>query len=404
VLAALLAGAAGCTGSSTTPPAGGGVNEASAYPIVLLQAFPASGPAPLTVNLDGTGSWATDGSALTYDWDFDGDGTWDKHAGSATEQHAYAQEGQFVAILRVTDSRGFFSVASVQLQVSHGLPPAAEGPVAQLQAFPSSGVAPLTVNLDATGSWSPNAGALAYKFDFEGDGTNDLETSANFATHVYSAAGTFNAKLTVKDAAGFSATSIAHITVTPPQATKPVAVLGAYPASGRAPLTVNLDASGSWSPNAGPLTFKYDFEGDGADDLETSANFTTHVYSAAGTFHAKVTVKDSAGFSATATAQITVTAPPPQDTEPVAALSAYPASGKAPLAVTLDASASWAKDGKPLTYAYDVNGDGAYDVTTSRNMLVNTYTLPGTYTPKLRVTDSQGHSKTVSGPVVSVTL
>ena len=48
---------------------------------------PRSGPAPLTVSFDGSGSSDPDGDALTFAWDLDGDGAFDDAASAATSLH-----------------------------------------------------------------------------------------------------------------------------------------------------------------------------------------------------------------------------------------------------------------------------------------------------------------------------
>ena len=49
-------------------------------PIAVATATPDSGPTPLTVQFSSAGSNDPDGTALTYAWDFNGDGTVDSTA------------------------------------------------------------------------------------------------------------------------------------------------------------------------------------------------------------------------------------------------------------------------------------------------------------------------------------
>jgi PKD repeat protein len=82
---------------------------------------------------------------------------------------------------------------------------------------------------------------------------------------------------------------------------------------------------------------------------------------------------------------------------PIAVASANPTSGPAPLAVQFTGSGSSDPDGDPLTYSWDLNGDGTYGDATAVNPNF-TYSTAGTYTVTLKVTDSHGAS-TVSTPV-----
>jgi PKD repeat protein len=78
---------------------------------------------------------------------------------------------------------------------------------------------------------------------------------------------------------------------------------------------------------------------------------------------------------------------------PVANATANPTSGQAPLTVTFDGRASTDPDGSPLTYAWDLDGNGTFGDSSSATPSY-TYTSPGTYQPRLRVTDPQGASDT----------
>jgi glucose/arabinose dehydrogenase len=90
----------------------------------------------------------------------------------------------------------------------------------------------------------------------------------------------------------------------------------------------------------------------------------------------------------------------PGNQPPVAVATANPVNGSAPLTVNFNGSGSSDPEGGALTYAWDLDGDGAYDDSTAVSPAY-TYNSSGTYVAKLRVTDPQGATATAS---VSITV
>jgi glucose/arabinose dehydrogenase len=92
----------------------------------------------------------------------------------------------------------------------------------------------------------------------------------------------------------------------------PSVAMSATPTSGYAPLTVNFSSAGSSDPGGGGLTYLWDF-GDGA--TSTAAN-PSHTYTigTVTTYAPKLTVKNSANLTATATTSVTVGSLPPVPT------------------------------------------------------------------------------------------
>ncbi len=85
---------------------------------------------------------------------------------------------------------------------------------------------------------------------------------------------------------------------------------------------------------------------------------------------------------------------------PVAAISASPMSGSAPLAVSFDGSASYDPDGSIVSYAWDF-GDGA-TATTAAATTSHAYTSGGTFQARLTVTDNSG--RTAASPPATITV
>jgi cytochrome c len=117
----------------------------------------------------------------------------------------------------------------------------------------------------------------------------------------------------------------------------PVAVAGANRTNGPAPLAVSFSSAGSSDPGGQPLTFSWNF----GDGTTSSAANPAHTY-AAGNFTAVLTVRNSAGATATASLQITS-----GNTLPSLTIGAPPAGGVFDFgdAVNFSVSVSDAEDG-----------------------------------------------------------
>jgi glucose/arabinose dehydrogenase/PKD repeat protein len=85
---------------------------------------------------------------------------------------------------------------------------------------------------------------------------------------------------------------------------------------------------------------------------------------------------------------------------PTAVSAASPSNGPVPLTVSFDGTGSSDPEGRPLSYSWDLNGDGTFGDATGSTASY-TYTAAGVYHPSLRVTDDQGATDTDS---VTVTV
>jgi len=93
-------------------------------PVAVATATPTTGAAPLTVNFDGTGSSDPDpGDTITYAWDLDGDGAFDDST-ATRPTYTYTASSSYTAALRVTDTGGLLSTATVMINVGNTPPTA----------------------------------------------------------------------------------------------------------------------------------------------------------------------------------------------------------------------------------------------------------------------------------------
>jgi chitodextrinase len=153
-------------------------------------------------------------SGLSYRWDF-GDGG---AQFGRTAQHTYLEPGTFTARVTATDAGGATATAQTEIKVAN--PPGNAAPSVEALADPRSGAAPLRVRFSSAAT-DPDGDQLLSVWDF-GDG---VKAGGEAATHTYTQPGTYNAKVTVTDPGGKSATATVAVTVssTRAQASPPAA-------------------------------------------------------------------------------------------------------------------------------------------------------------------------------------
>ncbi|GEM_PF-2771656 len=277
-------------------------------PTASASATPTNGTAPLTVSFTGTGT--DDGSITKYEWDFDGNGTydWSSTTGGSTVK-TYSSAGTWTANLRVTDNDNLTATALVTITVSSP-PIEKESPTASISASSTSGTAPLTVTFTYSGT-DTDGTIKQYEMDFDGNGTYDfVSTSSGSVSYTYGQAGSYTATLKVTDNDGLSGTATVSITVNNPTGTNPlVADANCSPSSVTVGETVTLTGS-AIGGSGSYIAYIWDYEGDGEYDwASTTTGTITHIYDTAGSYSPTVMVVDSGGLTDTDSASLTVNSP-----------------------------------------------------------------------------------------------
>ncbi len=171
--------------------------SATGRPVAVIQADPSAGTPPLTVQFDGSGSFAVSGDIVRWDWDF-GDGN---TAEGETTQHTFLNPGEYMSMLTVEDGTGQTAADSLMIIV-------AAGPLAQFTVTPGSGEPPLEVVVDASSS---EGNIIRYSWDF-GDGMV-IPNGLPVESHTYVDAGFYEITLEIEDELGITDTATASVVI-----------------------------------------------------------------------------------------------------------------------------------------------------------------------------------------------
>ena len=374
-------------------------------------------------------------------------------AGASTIDFAYREDGTLLDKLYL--GKGASQPTGLGQSASNCGPttPVNQPPVAVAKATPSSGVAPLSVQLDGSGSSDPDGTIANYAWNWNGGSATGVKPTATFAT------GTYAVTLTVTDNKGAKATNVVNVTATaPPTGTSTYwleaecATVGsrwnlvndgnasngqyavvlsgneynAPPAdvpanrirftlngaeAGNYKLFARVDApsgnddsywvrinGGAWYQWNGSIRQAVGFVWNPYPGPQVSLNAGTNTvdfaYREDGTKLDKLyltkgnTTPTGTGSTATNCGST------PANKPPVAVAKATPSSGVAPLSVQLDGSSSSDPDGTIASYAWNWNGGSATGVKPTATFAT------GSYAVTLTVTDNKGAKAT---NVVTVT-
>lgn len=179
-----------------------------------------------------------------------------------------------------------------------GTPPANQPPTVSITATPATGTAPLNVAFTSNAR-DPESQALTYSWNF-GDGASSTQGAPS---HIYQTAGSYTARLTVTDAGGLTATTTVAINANAPGNRPPTLSVNPSATTIQEGNSVTFNTTAS-DPDGTIVSYSWDF----GDDTTANVASPSHIYSRAGTYTARVVVRDNGG--ATAGTQITITVTP----------------------------------------------------------------------------------------------
>jgi PKD repeat protein len=253
---------------------------------------------------------------------------------------------------------------------------------ADISASTTSGVAPLSVTFTDN---TPLATSSTWDF---GEGT---PVTGNPATHVYQSAGIYTVTLTSSDGVNPAQTFTASITVSAPPPPPPVAKLTAAtaPPATAGPHTIRFTGSANTVVNEWKWTF-----GDGTPPASTATATIDHRYPllpAGMTYTATLTACNAVSGCGPA-ASVPVKTP---NRAPTAAFAIFSTPTAKDSVVAFDASGSTDPDGDPLSYAWDLDGDGQLNDGSSVTAS-HAFSTLGNHLVRLQVSDGVTTSKVLS--------
>src|SRR5579863_756314 len=358
------------------------LSETPSPPSAQLSAIPTSGTAPLSVQFDGTGSTDTGGTIGSYTWAF-GDGA---SAAGPTASHTYSIPGTYTASLTVTDSNGLAGASQTTIQVGSasnllfsddfnrtaGL---GDAWVVYQGTFTADGNFALSQGAD---NWAAIAATL---------GTNDYDVHAVLTIP----SGSFYSGIVARGnpATGFNAdlysaqlNSTGEVNLYRRNNYTWTFLSGTQAGvSAGQPYTLDLRVSGT-----NPVVLQVSLNGKSLFSF-SDASALRLLSGIPGLESYSSNVK----YDSFAVTALTATPPPP----PSARVSAIPTSGTAPLSVQFDGTGSTDTGGTIGSYTWAF-GDGASAAGPTAS---HTYSIPGTYTASLTVTDSNGAAGVASVPI-----
>lgn len=276
------------------------VADSNVAPTAALQVITQNPVDTAAVQISASASSDSDGTIAKYEFDMDGNGSYELDNGTNTEVSQTFTAGQHTVGLRVTDDKGKTGTTTVQFTVTG----TNQAPNAVLQVVTQNPVDNAAVQLTGASSSDSDGTIAKYEFDMDGNGSYEVDNGSTATISQTFAAGQHTVGLRVTDNQGALGTTTVQFTVAASNQA-PVAAFTFSPNSNlQTNQAISFDASTSTDDN-GISSYAWDF----GDSQTASGQTTSHTYTTAGTFTVTLTVTDAGGLTNTTTQSLTVAAP-----------------------------------------------------------------------------------------------
>lgn len=341
-----------------------------------------------TVSFDASQSADSDGVIQRYAWDFEFDNEdfiADVEGPDATTPtYTFSGPGQFLVALEVTDDDNQTTRTTRSITVDPLLPPTANFTHADSVKVGTD------VTFDGSSSADNDGGTIvSWEWDFNYNNQVFNPTgSGEVATSSYADVGDYTVALRVTDNDGLVSPIVTSVITVNPL----VAPDAAFSVSTATPLLgelVTFDGNESSDSDGVVVTYEWDFtfnfEVFEVDQISTSPTID-FAYQFGGNYIAGLRVIDDDGLvSDEVFIQLTVDAPP------TAGFDLPPQNPVQNSRVTFTSTST--DDGNIVVYAWDFDGDGVADSFEPQDTFI--YTVPGTYSVSLTVTDDRDQTDTL---------
>jgi PKD repeat protein len=234
---------------------------------------------------------------------------------------------------------------------------------------------PVDIGVPVSFNGTAFGGSAPFTFSWVfGDGSS--ASALRNPVHTYSVAGTYGVHFWVNETGGLLRSRESNLTVVVNPDPVPSITAAPLPTDVGFPVVFHATTAGGTSPYAYAWAF--------GDGVKGAGSPTSHAYSVAGLYTARVWVNDSGGGSGTITTPVTVNA------LPAVSFTAVPVTSDAGTSVTFSATSSGGTGSLALTW---VLGDGTG---ASGASLSHRYASRGNYTVRLWANDTLGASATAS--------
>lgn len=245
------------------------------------------------VSFDASRSTDSDGTVVSYDWDLDGNGSFEKTTATPKITRRYTATGVVNTRVRVKDDAGDTSMKTVSLTIHKA--PTPKVTASRLVALPGD-----AITVTGAGSTDDNGAITKFEWDLDDNGTFE-RTGAEVGTS-FGGTGTHVVKLRVTDTLG--ATSVGSVAIRVHR--QPTADFATRPVTPGVGQLVTLD--GALSDDDGTIArYQWDLDGNGSYETDGAATATVGTrFATAGAAKVGLKVTDNDGATAETTKTIQV--------------------------------------------------------------------------------------------------